>query len=55
MAVIITPIDTDTTFEEWKDKTNELIDAVTNASNELDIATASSVEESAVALAIALG
>lgn len=55
MPVVLTPITADTTFEEWKDKTNDLIAAVTNGSNEVDIATGASVEESAVAITIALG
>ena len=52
MATVITPIDEDTTFEEWKDKTNVLIDALTDENDELKIATLA--QESAIAMVIAL-
>lgn len=54
MAEIITPMTVDVTFEEWKDKTNQLIDVVTNDSNEVDTGI-DAVNDIAIAIAIALG
>ena len=54
MATVVLPITSDTTFEEWKDVTNELIDAMTNGANEIDVATATEAGETAVAMAVAL-